>query len=294
MSGNSRQQEDLEIDKGVIAHENVSLVDHKAQLSDLINRHKDDIKRIHAKYDKQKEFISIAAHELRSPIVPILGALELIELEFEEEGKEEITVKREHFEMILRNTRRLERLASEILDVTRINDQALTLRKEYFNLSEVVAETIEDFRPQIKQSNGRLKLIHLFKNKQEANVASATDQDDIFVYADKGRITQVIYNLLNNAVKFTQEGMISLMASSKRKNDVEQAVVSVRDTGTGIHKDILPRLFSIFATKSDCGTGLGLYISKNIVEANGGNMWGENNTDGKGATFSFSLPLVRA
>ena len=84
------------------------------------------------------------------------------------------------------------------------------------------------------------------------------------------------------------------MASSKRKNDVEQAVVSVRDTGTGIHTDILPRLFSIFATKSDSGTGLGLYISKNIVEANGGTMWGQNNTEGKGATFSFSLPLTKA
>ena len=126
------------------------------------------------------------------------------------------------------------------------------------------------------------------------NKKSANDKNDIFVYADKGRITQVIYNLLSNAIKFTTEGIISFMVSSKRKNDAEEAVLSIRDAGTGIHPDILPRLFSVFATKSDTGTGLGLFISKNIVEAHGGTMWGENNTDGKGATFSFNLPLARA
>jgi signal transduction histidine kinase len=263
---------------------------HKAQLSEPVNSHNDEIKRVYAKYDRQKEFISIAAHELKSPIVPILGALELIEAEFEETGKEEITVKKEHFKVIVRNTKRLERVASEILDVTRIADQTLNLRKEYFNLNEIIADAIVDFREQIKQSNNnnvsnnnnKLKLYHEFKNGQGKN--------DTFVYADKIRITQVIYNLLSNAIKFTQVGTISVSIFKQRKDDRDEVILSIRDTGTGIHPNILPRLFSIFATKSDTGMGLGLYISKSIVEAHGGSMWGVNNIDGKGATFSFSLP----
>ena len=133
------------------------------------DHHNEDIKKLYANYDKQKEFISIAAHELRSPIVPILGTLELMEYEFEESDKNEITLKKQHFDMIVRNARRLERLASEILDVSKINEQVLTLTKEYFNLSEVVLDAIEDFRQQIKQSNSKLKLIHDFKNKQEVS-----------------------------------------------------------------------------------------------------------------------------
>jgi signal transduction histidine kinase len=100
----------------------------------------------------------------------------------------------------------------------------------------------------------------------------------------------VIYNLLSNAVRFTQKGTISVLVFKERKDDRDKIILSTKDTGTGIHPDILPRLFSIFTTKSDTGMGLGLYISKNIVKAHGGNMWGENNADGKEATFSFSLP----
>ena len=262
--------------------------EHKAQLLEPINPHKEEIKRIYAKYDRQKEFISIAAHELKSPIVPILGALELIEAEFEETGKEEITLKKEHFNLIVRNTKRLERVASDILDVTRIADQTLNLKKEYFNLNEIIVDAIIDFREQIKKSNNsnnsnKLNLYHEFKNGQGEN-------DTFFVYADKIRVTQIIYNLLSNAIKFTQEGMISVSIFKQRKDERDEVILSIRDTGTGIHPNILPRLFSIFATKSDTGMGLGLYISKNIVEAHGGSMWGVNNVDGKGATFSFSLP----
>jgi signal transduction histidine kinase len=289
MSNNYIGEEEENID---FAKEEVSIgperQQHKVQSSEPINSNKEEeIKRIYAKYDRQKEFISVAAHELKSPIVPILGALELIEAEFEETGKEEITLKKEHYKILVRNVKRLERVASEILDVTRIADQTLNLRKEYFNLSETIVDAIADFREQIKQnnnnsSNNKLEIFHEFKNGQGEN--------DTFVYADKVRITQVIYNLLSNAIKFTQKGTISVLVFKKRKDDRDEVILSTRDTGTGIHADILPRLFSIFTTKSDTGTGLGLYISKNIVEAHGGNMWGANNSNGKGATFSFSLP----
>jgi signal transduction histidine kinase len=112
-------------------------------------------------------------------------------------------------------------------------------------LSELVLDAIEDFRGQIRQGNNKLNLAHILKNKQEGNTSSATDQKDIFVYADKGRIIQVIYNLLNNAIKFTTEGIISFTVSSKRKNELEEAVLSIKDTGTGIHPDLTRTIFHI-------------------------------------------------
>jgi len=261
-------------------------------LRETINQLKEVNKEVSAKYDKQKEFISIAAHELRSPITPILGTLELIEYEFEEADKKEITLKKEYFERLVRNINRLERLVSEILDVTRIDDKSLKLKKEHFNLNEIVLDAIEDHRRQLDKSDGNTKILYEFKKEEERISGGAdTPAKEIFVTADKNRINQVIYNLLTNAIKFTKEGMVSISVKKKKgKNHIDEVILSVKDTGIGIGSEILPRLFSMFATESEVGTGLGLYISKNIVEAHGGKIWGENNTDGKGATFVFSLP----
>jgi two-component system sensor histidine kinase VicK len=122
---------------------------------------------------------------------------------------------------------------------------------------------------------------------------------DIFIEADKERISQVISNLLSNSIKFTERDdndeekiFVNVEETTKNKHGSE-VVVSVKDVGTGIDPEILPRLFTRFASKSAIGTGLGLYISKNIIEAHGGRIWAENNSDGKGATFSFSLPNDR-
>jgi signal transduction histidine kinase len=116
------------------------------------------------------------------------------------------------------------------------------------------------------------------------------------VEADKDRITQVISNILNNAIKFAsnqKEGTVSVTLEKNHSNRGE-VIVNIRDTGEGIHQEILPRLFTKFATKSFSGTGLGLYISKSIIEAHGGRMWAQNNSDGQGggATFTFTLPLT--
>jgi signal transduction histidine kinase len=261
-----------------------------AQLNGLINHHKEDTKKIYAKYNKQKEFISIAAHELRSPITPILGTLELMEYEFEETGKDEIVLKKERFDVILRNARRLERLASDILDVSRINDQLLILRKEYFSLNKVLLAAIEDYRQQIKKSKTNTQLLYAIKSKQQEEPIKT---NDIIICADKSRITQVVYNLLDNAMKFTPDGIVSVvlaMRNNHNNSNNDEIIISIKDTGTGIHPTILPNLFSVFASKSDNGTGLGLFISKNIIEAHGGHMWGENNVNEKGATFCFSFP----
>jgi signal transduction histidine kinase len=124
-------------------------------------------------------------------------------------------------------------------------------------------------------------------------VFTSPDHNVVFVEVDKARITQVISNLLNNAIKFTKRGMVFISIEEfKQDNNLQRfLVVTIKDTGTGIESEMLPRLFEKFASKSCKGTGLGLFISKSIVEAHGGRIWAQNNANGKGATFSFSLPL---
>jgi signal transduction histidine kinase len=264
-------------------------------LRESINHLQKANKELNTKYNNQREFVSLAAHELRSPILPIMGTLELIEYEFEESDKKEIKLQREHFERIMRNTKRLERLASEILDVTKIDDQSLRLTKEYFNLKETVLDLVQDHKRQLEKSNVSTKLLYEFKIEEQEEIPSKQDDfsADIFIKADKNRIIQVLDNLLTNAIKFTKDGIVSISITWKRgENHTDTIIVRVKDTGTGIHPEILPRLFLKFASRSEIGTGLGLFISKNIVEAHGGKIYGENNTNGKGATFVLYLPSV--
>ena len=237
----------------------------------------------------QKEFINIAAHELRTPIQPILGLTENLISHAKDIEQAKL------LEVVSRNAKRLKRLTEDILDITKIESQSLNLNKERFNLNDIIANSIEDMMTMSnKQSSNKIEknLIKLQYHHQS---------QDVFVEADKGRISQVIHNLLDNAIKFTNVGTISINTQIKKgdKNDdvVEQLIVSVKDTGSGIDPEIMPKLFTKFATKSGTasgtGLGLGLYISKNIVEAHGGKIWAENNKDGKGSTFYFSLPLRR-
>jgi signal transduction histidine kinase len=171
----------------------------------------------------------------------------------------------------------MQRLAEDILDATRIESHLLKLNKERFDLNELISNAVQDYRNGIEKDNRGIKLL------------DSPSKQDIVVEADRSRLTQVISNLLSNAIKFTTEGTISV---STEKKDDNQVIVSVKDTGSGIDHEILTRLFSKFSAKSFEGTGLGLFISKNIVEAHGGKIWAENNSDGKGATFAFSLPIV--
>jgi two-component system sensor histidine kinase VicK len=232
-------------------------------------------------HDKmQKEFINIAAHELRNPIQPILALTGLLRFSRKRSTEEQ----HELLDVILRNARKLKRLTEDILDVTRIQSQALYMKEEQFNLNDVITDTINDIM---------MDIVYLTKNEKE-NIINLLylQPQDIIVRGDKGRITQVIFNLLSNGVKFTNEGTICISLEKKEKDNF--VVVSVRDTGQGIDPEIMPRLFTKFATNSITGTGLGLYISKSIVEAHGGKIWADNNNDGeKGATFYFTLPLSK-
>ena len=268
----------------------------------------------------QKEFINIAAHELRTPIVPILNLSELLysnvkERQPELQQKEML----EMLEIILRNANRLHQLTEDILDVTRIESHTLKLRKERFNLNDAILNVIEDYKEQIANgNNGNVKLIYEPANSSSSS--SSSSNSIILVEADRRRLVQVISNLLNNAIKFTKEGTVTVTTTIRRKDVVDrdnrgeggegaaEVVIAVKDTGTGIDPELMPRLFTKFATKSYQGTGLGLFISKSIVEAHGGKMWAENNNNNNnnedddnngsnnrkhnGATFYFTLPVV--
>ena len=220
-------------------------------------------------HDKlQREFINIASHEMKTPTQAILGYSELLETDPKNNAEIIASLKR--------NANRLQRLTNDILEVSRIESQTLRLNKEKVNINEKIREIIDDVRNQIQNPND------LQINFLEA-------KHPVHLEADKTRLYQVIANLLTNAIKFTNEGTITVSADVNDNNN--ELIVTVRDSGEGIHSDIIPRLFTKFATKSNTGTGLGLYISKNIIEAHGGRIWAENNQDGKGANFTFTLPL---
>ena len=222
----------------------------------------------------QREFINVAAHELRTPVQPILGMAELLELGFEG-GRAKTEVSREEIDIILRNAKRLERLSSDVLETARIESQSLRLNKQIFSLREVISTCIKDAKNQIG----------------DQDVTIRYDARDIVMFADKGRISEVVSNILDNAIKFTYKGNITVSTEVKDNDNNPEAIVLISDEGAGIDSEIMSRLFSKFATKSDKGTGLGLYISKSIVEAHGGKIWAKNNEEERGATFGFSLPL---
>jgi signal transduction histidine kinase len=212
----------------------------------------------------QKEFINVTAHELRTPTQAILGYAEVLE-------NGEIDSSPEDYKAIARNAKRLQRLTEDILDITKIESGNLVLRKEKFPIDELVIANIRDARSQV--ANGKVKLEY--------------EPTGIMIEADRDRISQVISNLVNNAVKFTKEGTITIISS---EDGSDHLVLKVRDTGAGIDPEIFPRLFNKFTTKSEKGTGLGLFIAKGIAEAHGGSLVASNNQD-RGAIFTLRLPL---
>jgi signal transduction histidine kinase len=236
----------------------------------------------------QTEFINVAAHELRTPIQPIIAVAELLKSKIKEKEQSNM------LDVLIRNAKRFQRLSQDILDITQIEGRSLNLKKERLDLHQLIANIIEDHRQLIQNSNPKPEL--LYEAPQSAE--DKEPKNPVLVEADKERIIQVICNLLSNAIKFTKEGTISISTMIKQNDQGEkgsEVVVCVKDTGQGIDPDIQSRLFSKFATSSSQGTGLGLYISKGIIEAHGGNIWVEKNTsDRKGTWFCFSLPLAYA
>ena len=223
------------------------------------------------KDEAQNQFINVAAHELRTPIQPILNAIYLLQSADLSTAK-----KNQYIDIIKRNTEKLGRLAEDILDVTRIESNTLKLIKERVNLYDLISNIVEEYKRNIQ-------LIH-----KDLVVNYESPDRTIFITGDKLRLNQVLLNLLDNAGKFTKKGSITVTVAIM-SNKVQ---VTVKDTGVGIHPEIFPKLFSKFVTKSDRGTGLGLFISKSIIEAHGGKIWAESSSQQEGATFIFTLPLL--
>jgi signal transduction histidine kinase len=264
-----------------------------------------------------KEFINIAAHELRTPIQPILGLSGVVRdrilnlaKQFQSRGKEEVVYRQLQdaataatvparsdsnyrasslassieeivgmVDVVNRNAKRLERLTNNLLDVSRIeNNKSLDLSKENFNLVQKIRNVIRDIKSSQDEKADAIEIVY-----------DAPDEP-IMIEADKTRIYEVVSNLLRNAIKFTDSGTITITSSLEGTN----AIISIKDSGRSIDPELMPRLFTKFASKSETGSGLGLYLSKKIIEAHGGKIWAENNKDGKGATFAFTLPLLKS
>jgi signal transduction histidine kinase len=259
---------------------------------------------IRLQYDKLKEmdkmkdeFINVAAHELRTPIQPIIGLSEVLRSKMRNNNSgnnsSSNAENQEFVDVILRNGQRLEKLVEDVLDVTKIESQSLELNKEHFDLNDLITNIIDD----IETAEAESMVYGLPARRKRKNNVKITYQPlHMPIYADRNRVAQVISNLLNNALKFTSEGHVVITTDKKvdknRNNNHNTAIINVCDSGSGVDPEVMPKLFTKFSSKSFSGTGLGLYICKNIVEAHGGSIWAENNKDGKGATFSFTLPMA--
>ncbi len=264
----------------------LSSIQYNLRLRETNDRLRESNEMLTIQYQKVKEsekmkteFINIAAHELRTPIQPIIGLSDIIYSKVKDEELREL------LDIIMRNAKRLKRLTDNLLDVTKIEGRSLKLNKEKFNMNILISEVLKDYVN--KQKNQlKVKIVYDFKRKE-----------DIIVEADRDRLSQVIHNLLDNALKFTtthnnQTIFVTIDKRNEGKEEKKVVIVSVKDTGEGISEKILPKLFSKFSvSNSTTGTGLGLFICKNIIEAHDGRIWAENNSNENGATFSFTLPI---
>jgi two-component system sensor histidine kinase VicK len=277
------------IDSKSVASSYASIFDSLWKQNELYNEIRNAYEKIQIHDKMQRDFISVAAHELRTPIHPILG--------FTEHLRNKITDKEQlgFLDIIYRNTKRLKKLSEDILEVSKVENNLLNLNKKDFKIKELISQIISDYKKEAETKNIEFELIDYGNN-------------DFLIFADKEKICQVISNLISNSIKFImfeKGGKITILLE-KRVNDKENIdnydntyinnykfIITIKDNGVGIDKDILPLLFTKFASKSFHGTGLGLYICRNIVEAHGGKIWAKNNEDEKkGATFGFSLPVA--
>jgi signal transduction histidine kinase len=233
------------------------------------------------------EFVNISAHELRNPITPIMASADFAieQLKKIKEGKfDEGTISSltENLNMILRNASKIHRLSEDLLQVSKLESGTFTLHVEEVQLKQILEQAIEDAKKKAASQNKDVNIIldYILKNK--------SPQSDFILYCDGSKIAQVLYNVLDNAIKFTEKGDIVLSVSMYNENNI---VIKVEDSGPGIDPSIKDKLFEKFTSKSQNGTGLGLFLSRKIVEAHGGSIWAADNPRGNGATFAFTMPI---
>jgi two-component system, OmpR family, sensor histidine kinase VicK len=252
----------------------VSIFESLWKQADIYKKAEELYEQLKYKNETQRQFLNIAAHELRNPIQPILGLAEVML----SNKNLNVIQQEELLRIIINNAKKLHFLTNNLLDVARIDENLFSLELQEFDIVELANEVIKEVRNQI--TNKKIK-IDLQCNEKSLNVIG-----------DKIRLNQVFLNLINNSIKYTDEGDILLSIKRDSNNDNTIALVQIKDKGLGIQENVKQKLFSKFTKGTKVGTGLGLFICKNIVESHGGKIWAENNTD-KGATFSFTIPTSR-
>ena len=266
----------------------VAIFDSIWKQTEIYQQLKDAHEKLKIHDKMQKEFINIVAHDLRTPLTPIIGLTEYVR------DKTKDVHHMELLDRVVKDAKKLSYLNEKILDVTKFESKLFKPNKEVFSLNELIVNVIKE-------------LEHILDDAKKIKFEYHFDTEYL-VDADSRRIGQVISNLIDNSIKSileqgTGRGVISISTSIGKLTGTipnlggdyypqHMIIVSIKDTGIALDNEILPRLFTKFATKSFQGTGLGLYLSKNIIEAHGGKIWAENNKDGFGATVSFSLPLT--
>ena len=251
----------------------VSIFESLWKQADIYKKAEELYEQLKYKNETQRQFLNIAAHELRNPIQPILGLAEVML----SNKNLNVIQQEELLRIIINNAKKLHFLTNNLLDVARIDENLFSLELQQFDIVELANEVIKEVRNQI--TNKKIK-IDLQYNEKCLNVIG-----------DKIRLNQVFLNLINNSIKYTDEGDI-LVSIKRDSNNDTIALVQIKDKGLGIQENVKQKLFSKFTKGTKVGTGLGLFICKNIVESHGGKIWAENNTD-KGATFSFTIPTSR-
>ena len=265
----------------------MSSMQYSAYLKKANSLIKENLKKLQENEKLKDDFINIAAHELRTPIQPILGLSDLINRSLQNDTSEiDKSELKSDMKVIYRNAKKLQKLTNDILDVSRIDSHILNLNTSRFDFVELIKNTIEDFTTNSEKKEENVYID--FDLRDETKSKEVLDQS-ILIEGDKTRISQVLLNLLNNARKFTEEGKITVTVLIKK--DAKEVIVSISDSGKGINSEVMNHLFEKFISRSDSGTGLGLYISKNIIEAHRGKIWASNNQNGIGSTFSFSIPV---
>ena len=241
--------------------------------TDIYQKVEDLYKELKYKNETQLQLINITAHELRSPIQPILGLSEVMLY-----NRNIDTIQKETMlKIIIKNAKKIKLLTANILEFASIEEQlSSSLEFQEVDLLLLISTVIEE----IKFLNEGKKLNIIVENNQITNTN---------LVADKNRLSQVFLNLIGNSVKHAERGNITISITKKNK---KQILIHVIDEGMGIPLHIQQKLFSKFVTGSKTGNGLGLFICKNIIERHGGQIWAKNNTNGKGATFSFTLPII--
>ncbi|MDN5845861.1 MAG: HAMP domain-containing histidine kinase [Candidatus Nitrosocosmicus sp.] len=258
----------ISIKDSVIWH-NSAIFESLWKQSILENRIKDLSNEMTRNNLSNHNFVRILAHELKNPIQPILGFSDMIQ----NNKRLDSDQKNELLKIISRNARKLDIMTNNILDYARMENNIFNLNLEPFDIVQVIEELLSDYTIQVNKKNIKLDL--------------DTSSKKIMIKADKIRIIEVLDNLLSNAIKFTERGQI-VISIQKKSNHV---VIAISDTGSGIGKKDHKKIFSKFYTTDKLGTGLGLHISRIIVEKHLGRIEGRNNKNGIGSTFTIELPV---